>query len=113
MNAVAPTVPAEVACDGYLIDGRTGVAAPLAGWNGRIRGEGPDGVLFRTDGRAPVLTVQTETDVVGVLAGVTARQPDDDRFRWWEIVARRTPTPTCSGLRSTTRANCRPPSWPG
>src|SRR5581483_2415233 len=85
VNAVAPTVPAEVACDGYLIDGRTGMAAPLAGWNGRIRGQGPDGVLVRTDGRAPVLTVQTETDVVGVLAGVTARQPDDDRFRWWEV----------------------------
>jgi hypothetical protein len=85
VNAVAPTVPAEVACDGYLIGGRTGRAAPLAGWNGRIRGQGPDGVRVRTDGRARVLTVQTETDVVGVLAGVTARQPDDDRFRWWEI----------------------------
>jgi hypothetical protein len=38
----------------------------------------------RTD-VAPVLTVQTETDVTGVLAGVTARQPGSDRFRWWEI----------------------------
>ncbi len=85
VNAVAPTVPADAACDGYLIGGRTGMAAPLAGWNGRIPGRGPDGVRIRTDGRAPVLTLQTETDVVGVLAGVTARQPDDDRFRWWEI----------------------------
>jgi len=32
-----------------------------------------------------VLTVQTESDVTGVLAGVTARQPDSSRFRWWEI----------------------------
>ena len=85
VNAVVPAVPAEVACDGYLIDGRTGMAAPLGGWNGRIRDQGPDGVRVRTDGRAPVLTVQTETDVAGVLAGVAARQPDDDRFRWWEI----------------------------
>jgi Alpha/beta hydrolase domain len=85
VNAVAPTVPPEAACDGYLIGGRAGIAAPLAGWNGRIRTEGPDGVRVRTDGRAPVLTVQTETDVVGALAGVTARQPDGDRFRWWEI----------------------------
>ena len=38
----------------------------------------------RTD-VAPVLTVQTETDVTGVLAGVTARQPGSTRFRWWEI----------------------------
>jgi alpha/beta hydrolase family protein len=42
-------------------------------------------VRVRTDGRAPVLTVQTESDVTGVLAGVTARQPDSARFRWWEI----------------------------
>jgi Alpha/beta hydrolase domain len=85
VNAVAPTGPADGACDGYLIGGRAGMAAPLTGWNGRIQGQGPDGVRVRTDGRARVLTVQTETDVVGVLAGVTARQPDGDRFRWWEI----------------------------
>jgi len=85
VNAVAPTVPPDVACDGYLIGSRAGIAAPLTGWNGRIRTQGPDGVRVRTDGRAPVLTLQTETDVTGVLAGVTARQPDEDRFRWWEI----------------------------
>jgi Alpha/beta hydrolase domain len=80
VNAVA-----DSACDGYLIGSRTGFAAPLTGWDGRIRTEGADGVRVRTDGRAPVLTVQTESDVTGVLAGVTARQPDSDRFRWWEI----------------------------
>src|SRR5215467_5043707 len=85
VNAVAPTVPPEAACDGYLIGSRTGFAPPLTGWDGRIRTEGPDGARIRTDGRAPVLTVQTESDVTGVLAGVTARQPDSSRFRWWEI----------------------------
>jgi hypothetical protein len=85
VNAVAPAVAPEAACDGYLIGSRTGYGAPLAGWDGRIRTEGPDGARIRTDGRAPVLTVQTESDVTGVLAGVTARQPDSDRFRWWEI----------------------------
>ena len=85
VNAVAPTVPSAVACDGYLIGSRTGFAPPLSGWGGRIRSEGPDGARVRTDGRAPVLTVQTESDVTGVLAGVTARQPDSSRFRWWEI----------------------------
>ena len=84
VNAVAPTLPPEAACDGYLIGCRTGRAAPLSGWDGRIRVEGPDGVRVRTD-VAPVLTVQTETDVTGVLAGVTARQPGSSRFRWWEI----------------------------
>jgi hypothetical protein len=84
VNAVAPTLPPEAACDGYLIGCRTGRAAPLSGWGGQIRVEGPDGVRVRTD-VAPVLTVQTETDVTGVLAGVTARQPASTRFRWWEI----------------------------
>jgi hypothetical protein len=85
VNAVAPTVPGPSSCDGYLIGSRNGRAAPLTGWDGRIRDEGPDGVRLRTDGRAPVLTVQTETDVTGVLAGVTARQADTGRLRWWEI----------------------------
>jgi len=84
VNAVAPTLPSEAACDGYLIGCRTGRAAPLEGWDGRIRADGPDGVRVRTD-VAPVLTVQTETDVTGALAGITARQPGSDRFRWWEI----------------------------
>jgi hypothetical protein len=85
VNAVAPTVPPEAGCDGYLIGSRSGRAAPLSGWDGQIRTGGPDGVRVRTDGRATVLTVQTETDVTGVLAGVTARQPASSRFRWWEI----------------------------
>jgi hypothetical protein len=85
VNAVAPTVPGPGPCDGYLIGSRNGRAAPLTGWDGRIRDEGPDGVRLRTDGRAPALTVQTETDVTGVLAGVTARQADTGRLRWWEI----------------------------
>jgi hypothetical protein len=84
VNAVAPTLPPEAACDGYLIGCRTGRAAPLEGWDGRIRTGGPDGVRVRTD-VGPVLTVQTETDVTGVLAGITARQPGSDRFKWWEI----------------------------
>jgi hypothetical protein len=85
VNAVAPVVAPEAACDGYLIGSRAGFAAPLTGWGGRVRAEGPDGVRVRTDSPAAVLTVQTETDVTGVLAGVTAWQPDSSRFRWWEI----------------------------
>jgi hypothetical protein len=86
LNAVAPSVAADSACDGYLIGSRSGRAAPLTGWDGQIRlDDGPDGVRLRSDVRAPVLTVQTETDVTGVLAGVTARQPDTPALRWWEI----------------------------
>ena len=113
LNAVAPVVAPEAACDGYLIGSRTGFAAPLTGWDGRIRAEGPDGARVRTDGRAPVLTVQTESDVTGVLAGVTARQPDSSRFRWGRSPAPRTPTPTCSVPPSAIPVTCRPPNWPG
>jgi hypothetical protein len=84
LNAVAPALPPEASCDGYLIGCRTGFAAPLTGWDGRIR-SGLEGARVRTDGRWPVLTVQTESDVTGPLAGITARQADSDRFRWWEI----------------------------
>jgi hypothetical protein len=84
VNAVVPTLPHGAGCHGYLICGRSGSAAPLSGWDGSIR-SGPLDVRIRTDLRVPVLTVQTETDVTGLLGGVTARQPDSDRFRWWEI----------------------------
>jgi hypothetical protein len=32
-----------------------------------------------------VITVQTETDVLGLLGYLPARQPDDDRLRTWEV----------------------------
>src|SRR6266404_5754558 len=41
--------------------------------------------IFRTDQTAPVLDVQTESDVVGILNSIAARQPDTDRFRLWEV----------------------------
>jgi hypothetical protein len=84
VNAVVPTLAPEAGCHGYLIGSRAGAAAPLSGWDGSIR-SGPQDVRIRTDLRVPVLTVQTETDVTGLLGGVTARQPDSDWFRWWEI----------------------------
>jgi hypothetical protein len=41
--------------------------------------------IFRTDQAAPVLDIQTETDVASVLNSYAARQPDTDRFRLWEV----------------------------
>jgi hypothetical protein len=74
--------------DGFLLHGRPAAAAPL-GEAGRgidvtqiVAGE-PTRV--RTDLDAPVLTVETESDVVSVLGYHAARQPDTDRFRLWEI----------------------------
>ncbi|MGH7287662.1 MAG: alpha/beta hydrolase domain-containing protein, partial [Myxococcota bacterium] len=86
--------------DGFLIHGRAGKSAPLDG-SSVIRGtpaERAAGVSsgrwsasplagsdrIRDDVRVPVLTVQSETDVVG-LGSAGARQDDAPRFRLWEI----------------------------
>lgn len=87
------------AFDGFLIHGRGGIGAPLDG-SSILRaplaeraaavssGQGAsffDGTdRIREDVRVPVLTVQSETDVLG-LGSVTARQEDAPRFRLWEI----------------------------
>jgi hypothetical protein len=87
--------------DGFLIHGRGGIAASLEGSMGidraslgeaaaavREPGASPSpmagSVRIREDLRVPVLTVQSETDVVG-LGSAGARQPDGERFRLWEI----------------------------
>jgi hypothetical protein len=86
VNAVDPL--AEV-YDGFLIHSRFGPAAPLDGTSifAQPEASAPPAVRFRTDLRVPLLTVLTETDVVGgVRPGAhLARQPDTDRLRTWEI----------------------------
>ncbi len=83
VDAVATTY------DGFLVHSRFGVAAPL---DGSSVFESPASTLplavrFRPDVRVPVLTVITETDVVGgVRPGYyLARQPDGENLRTWEI----------------------------
>ncbi|MEO3761598.1 alpha/beta hydrolase domain-containing protein [Mycobacterium sp. B14F4] len=86
VNAVDPLVRIY---DGFLIHSRFGPAAPLDG--GSIFAEpdesAPQAVKFRPDLRVPLLTVLTETDVIGgVRPGYRlARQPDTDLLRAWEI----------------------------
>jgi hypothetical protein len=86
--------------DGFLIHGRGGRGAPLDG-SSIIRGTpearaaavrsgdwsvshvaGTDRI--RDDVRVPVLTIQSETDVIG-LGSAGSRQDDAARFRLWEI----------------------------
>ena len=85
--------------DGFLIHGRGGTGAPLDG-SGIIRqplserapviSSGRGAAIFggsdriRDDVRVPVLTVQSETDVLG-LGSAGARQDDGPRFRLWEV----------------------------
>jgi hypothetical protein len=85
--------------DGFLIHGRGGSGASLEGSMGVERtlakvaeavSSGRGGTLLsgadriRSDVRVPVLTLQSETDVLG-LGSVGARQPDSERLRLWEI----------------------------
>ena len=75
--------------DGFLVHSRFGPAAPLDGSSvfDDAGSAEPAAVPFIDDLRVPVLTVITETDLVGgVRAGYwAARQPDSERLRTWEI----------------------------
>ncbi|OFJ50949.1 alpha/beta hydrolase domain-containing protein [Mycolicibacterium grossiae] len=73
--------------DGFLVHSRFGPAAPLDGSSIFADTVSTDPVPFIDDLRVPVLTVITETDLVGgVRAGYhAARRPDDARLRTWEV----------------------------
>ena len=74
--------------DGFLIHSRSGGAAPLgepgAGIDIAAAVTGP-ATTIRTDLDVPVLVLQTETDVLGILNYFPARQPDTDLLRVWKI----------------------------
>ncbi len=91
VNAVDPLAKVF---DGFLVHGRGGSGAGIDGEfipssrrSVNVSGDAP---LFtgteriRDDVRVPVLTIQSETDVLK-LGGIGARQPDAERFRLWEI----------------------------
>jgi hypothetical protein len=91
VNAVDPI---ERVFDAFLVHGRPGTAAALDGGYLRAADRAGDlsklsaqmtaGHRIREDVRVPVLTFQSETDVV-MLGGGRARQPDSERFRLWEL----------------------------
>lgn len=74
--------------DGFLVHSRGASAQPLGDAD-----KGTDiasaitstPVRFRTDQAVPVLTVLTESDVLGILNYDKARQPDNDNLRVWEV----------------------------
>jgi len=80
--------PLAAAYDGFLVHSRFGAAAPLDGANMFEATEtGEQAVPFRSDLRVPLITVITETDVIGGfrVGYHLARQPDNGRLRAWEI----------------------------
>jgi hypothetical protein len=90
VNAVDPLARAV---DGFLLHGRGSRGAWVDGvlWqpSRMVReslGRMPSfaGHRIRDDVRVPVITVQSETDVV-FMGSLFARQPDAERFRLWEV----------------------------
>jgi len=91
VNAIDPL---ERLFDAFLIHGRPGTAATIDGTFFRttaalgdlskLNESMTEGHRIRDDVRVPVLTFQSETDVV-TLGGGRARQPDAERFRLWEV----------------------------
>jgi len=85
VNAIDPVARVY---DGFFVHSRFGSAASLDGTP--MRGAAanyPDHVAFRPDLRVPVLSLITETDLLGArLSGYHAsRRPDDARLRVWEL----------------------------
>jgi Alpha/beta hydrolase domain len=86
VNAVDPVAKVY---DGFLVHSRFGSAAPLDG--ATILDPSSEAsaqpVQFRPDLRVPVVTIITETDLVGdIRPGYhLARQPDNEWLRTWEI----------------------------
>jgi hypothetical protein len=74
--------------DGFLIHSREAAALPLVGpgKSADIASSfGSVATLFRGDVDAPILDIQSEADVIGILDSAAVRQPDSDHFRLWEV----------------------------
>ncbi len=69
--------------DGYLLHSRGGSAAALS-QSPQPAIPAPNPTLIRGDVRVPVLTFETETDLIN-LGYFAARQSDSDSFRLWEV----------------------------
>lgn len=69
--------------DGYMIHSRGDGSSPLA-QSPQVPIPTPDAPLIRTDLNVPVMTFETETDVL-LLGYAAARQPDTDLIRTWEV----------------------------
>lgn len=81
-------LPSSGRFDGVLIHSRGGPPMPLGEPDRGVdleAGRHDPAVLIRDDLDVPVLVLQTETDVLGHLDSLAARQPDTDLLRLWEV----------------------------
>ena len=104
--------PLTHAFDGFFVHSRGAVGLPLvapgqyADIAGSISGTAS---IFRTDQSAPVLDLQTETDVASILNSYAARQPDNDRFRLWEVAGTAHADQHALGSANSRYVNCGVP----
>jgi hypothetical protein len=80
--------PLAQAFDGFFVHSRGAFGLPLVTDEGHANiasSFGGTPTIFRDDQAAPVVNLQTETDVISVFNSYSARQPDSDRFRLWEV----------------------------
>jgi hypothetical protein len=80
--------PLTHAFDGFFVHSRGATGLPLVppGQSADVASSlSGTPAIFRTDQNAPVMDIQTETDVASILDSYSARQPDNDRFRLWEV----------------------------
>lgn len=81
--------PLTHAFDGFFVHSRAAVTLPLVGPGqfADLQSSFTDTTpaLFRTDLAAPVLDLQAESDVTGILQSVAVRQPDTNRYALWEV----------------------------
>jgi hypothetical protein len=80
--------PLTHAFDGFFVHSRGASGLPLVepGKYADIAGSlGGTATIMRTDQAAPVMDIQTETDVASLLNSYAARQPDSPTFRLWEV----------------------------
>jgi Alpha/beta hydrolase domain len=74
--------------DGFFVHSRGAAGLPLVGpgQSADLAGSiGKTAAIFRTDQSAPIMDVQSETDILSVLDAYAARQPDNARLRVWEV----------------------------
>lgn len=81
--------PLTHAFDGFFVHSRGAMSLPLVapGKYADLAGSigSPTHPIFREDLGTPVMELQAESDVTGLLNSVAVRQPDTDRFRLWEV----------------------------
>jgi hypothetical protein len=80
--------PLTRAFDGFFVHSRGAVSLPLVGpgeYADLLQAFSQPPTILRTDLDAPALTLQSESDVTGILNSGIVRQPDGPTMRLWEV----------------------------